>query len=88
MLHVSPLGCSLVANLPQHNNILGVCCDKSSSQIAEKGQRHEYEYCTKVGTDPYMAFEKDFLRPMLSDGASAVFLSDKKNENGLSLKAE
>jgi len=35
-----------------------------------------------------MAFEKDFLRSMLSDGASAVFLSDKKNENGLSLKVE
>ena len=35
-----------------------------------------------------IAFEKDFLRWMLSDGAGAIALSAKPNEEGLSLKIE
>jgi len=38
--------------------------------------------------NPEIAFEKDFLRWMLSDGAGAFLLSDKPNENELSLKIE
>ena len=38
--------------------------------------------------NPEIAFEKDFLRWMLSDGAGAFLLSDKPNENDLSLKIE
>jgi 3-oxoacyl-[acyl-carrier-protein] synthase-3 len=60
----------------------------ASPTLLSKNYEEEYEYCAQVGKDPYMAFEKDSLRFMLSDGASAVLLSDKKNENGLSLKIE
>ncbi len=38
--------------------------------------------------NPYIGFEKDFLRWMLSDGASAFLMSDKPNENGISLRVE
>ncbi|MEJ7770051.1 MAG: 3-oxoacyl-[acyl-carrier-protein] synthase III C-terminal domain-containing protein, partial [Chitinophagaceae bacterium] len=38
--------------------------------------------------NPYISFEKDFLRWMLSDGAGAFFLSGKKNETGVSLGVE
>ncbi|HUZ58779.1 MAG TPA: beta-ketoacyl-ACP synthase III [Hanamia sp.] len=38
--------------------------------------------------NPYIAFQKDFLRWMLSDGASAFLMSDKQNENGLSLRLD
>ena len=38
--------------------------------------------------DPYIAFEKEFLRWMLSDGAAAFLISDKKNENGISLRVD
>jgi 3-oxoacyl-[acyl-carrier-protein] synthase-3 len=38
--------------------------------------------------DGIIAFEKDFLRFMLSDGASAALLQDKPNKNGLSLRIE
>lgn len=38
--------------------------------------------------EPILAFEKDFLRWMLSDGASAFLVCDKKNEKGISLKVE
>ncbi len=60
----------------------------ASPTLLSKNYEEEYEHCSQVGTDPYMAFEKDFLRFMLSDGASAVLLSDQKNENGLSFKIE
>src|ERR1700744_658896 len=33
-------------------------------------------------------FQKDFLRWMLSDGASAFLMSDKPNETGLSLRLD
>ena len=38
--------------------------------------------------DPYIGFEKEFLRWMLSDGAAAFLISDKKNDTGISLKVE
>ena len=38
--------------------------------------------------DPYIGFEKEFLRWMLSDGSAAFHISDKKNETGISLKVE
>lgn len=38
--------------------------------------------------DGIIAFEKDFLRFMLSDGAGAVLLQDMPNSNSLSLKIE
>ncbi|HEY4325604.1 MAG TPA: beta-ketoacyl-ACP synthase III [Mucilaginibacter sp.] len=38
--------------------------------------------------NPFIAFQKDFLRWMLSDGASAFLMSDKPNEEGLSLRVE
>lgn len=40
------------------------------------------------GGNGIIAFEKDFLRFMLSDGAGAALLQDKPNKNGLSLKVE
>jgi 3-oxoacyl-[acyl-carrier-protein] synthase III len=38
--------------------------------------------------DPYIGFEKEFLRWMLSDGAAAFLISDKKNEKGISLRVD
>lgn len=42
----------------------------------------------ELSDNPYIAFQKDFLRWMLSDGASAFLMSDKPNENGLSLRLD
>nr|WP_321486204.1 beta-ketoacyl-ACP synthase III [uncultured Draconibacterium sp.] len=60
----------------------------ASPTLLSKNYEEEYEHCSQVGKDPYMAFEKDFLRFMLSDGASSVLLSDKKSRNGISFKVE
>lgn len=38
--------------------------------------------------NPVLAFEKDFLRWMLSDGAGAFYLEDQPNREGISLRVE
>ncbi|WP_321345232.1 StlD/DarB family beta-ketosynthase [uncultured Draconibacterium sp.] len=60
----------------------------ASPTLLSKNYKEEYEHYSQVGKDPYMAFEKDFLCFMLSDGASSVLLSDKKSESGISFKVE
>ena len=42
----------------------------------------------KLERQPEIAFEKDFLRWMLSDGAGAALMSAKPNTNGISLKID
>ena len=43
---------------------------------------------TDVDCQPVRAFDADFLRWMLSDGAGAVFLSDRRNPDRIALKIE
>jgi 3-oxoacyl-[acyl-carrier-protein] synthase-3 len=42
----------------------------------------------ELEANPYIAFEKEFLRWMLSDGAAAMLLESKPNATGLSLKVD
>jgi 3-oxoacyl-[acyl-carrier-protein] synthase-3 len=48
----------------------------------------EAQKLKEMEENPFIAFQKDFLRWMLSDGASAFLMSDKPNENGLSLRLD
>jgi 3-oxoacyl-[acyl-carrier-protein] synthase-3 len=48
----------------------------------------EVQSLIQLEENPYIAFEKEFLRWMLSDGAGAFLLSNKLNENGLNLRIE
>lgn len=48
----------------------------------------EADNMKKLEENPIIAFEKDFLRWMLSDGAGAALLQDKPNSDGISLKIE
>lgn len=48
----------------------------------------EAQKLSELSDNPYIAFQKDFLRWMLSDGASAFLMSDKPNETGLSLRLD
>jgi 3-oxoacyl-[acyl-carrier-protein] synthase-3 len=42
----------------------------------------------ELETNPEVAFEKDFLRWMLSDGAGAFLLQNQPNQNGMSLRID
>lgn len=59
-----------------------------SAMLLSKNFDIEYERCCNLGTNPYMALEKDFLRFMLSDGASCALLENYPGEKGVSLKIE
>lgn len=48
----------------------------------------EADNLAKLEADPYIAFEKDFLRWMLSDGAAAALVQNTPNAEGVSLKIE
>ena len=48
-------------------------------------EAHKLEELNK---NPFISFDKEFLRWMLSDGASAFHLSDKPNAEGLSLRVD
>lgn len=68
----------------------GVSCgsDRLSPSLVANNFTDEIEKLKELDKDPYISFDKDFLRWMLSDGAAAFLLSDTPNKNGLSLKIE
>lgn len=59
----------------------------SASLVAHQFE-DEVHKLMELEENPYISFDKEFLRWMLSDGASAFLLSNKKSEEGLSLKIE
>lgn len=60
--------------------------EKVSSWLRADKFQNESEKLAELEQNPIIAFEKDFLRWMLSDGAGAMLLSDKPNPDQLSLK--
>jgi 3-oxoacyl-[acyl-carrier-protein] synthase-3 len=52
------------------------------SPLIEKSESEQVE------KEPIRSFDADFLRWMLSDGAGAAFLSNQRNEAGISLKID
>lgn len=60
--------------------------ERVSSWLRAEKFNPESEKLTALNQNPIIAFEKDFLRWMLSDGAGAMLLSDQPNDSGISLK--
>lgn len=70
------------------NNAVSTGSERFSPSLKSVFFEDEVKNLTALEENPYISFEKDFLRWMLSDGAGAFLLSDKKNENGISLVVE
>ncbi len=62
--------------------------ERLAKTLRSENYEEELEHLSKIEEKPILAFEKDFLRWMLSDGASAFLLKNKPNKEGLSLKIE
>lgn len=62
--------------------------ERLSKWMLAKYFKEEAEKITELEGDGIIAFEKDFLRFMLSDGAGAALLQPKPNASGISLKIE
>jgi len=70
------------------NNAVATGSEKLSSWMSAQTFEEETRKLKEVEQQPVLAFEKDFLRWMLSDGAAATLLSNKPNPSGISLRIE
>jgi len=62
--------------------------ERFSGLLVSNVFEEEAQKLKELSENPIIAFQKDFLRWMLSDGASAFLISDKPNQNGLSLRID
>src|ERR1700688_1146832 len=62
--------------------------ERFSAALKSEIFEDEAKKLKELEDNPYIGFEKEFLRWMLSDGASAFLLTDKKNTTGFSLRIE
>ncbi len=62
--------------------------ERFSGSLVSNVFEEEAQKLVELNANPFIAFDKEFLRWMLSDGAAAFKMSDKKNENGLSLRVD
>ncbi len=70
------------------NNAVCAGSERLSRNMRAEQFNPEIISAKELESDAYLSFDKDFLRWMLSDGASAALLSNKKNENGISLEID
>jgi len=62
--------------------------ERLSGLLVSSVFEEEAQKLKELKANPYIAFQQDFLRWMLSDGASAFLMSDKPNQNSLSLRLD
>lgn len=62
--------------------------EKNSTWLHASRFQAEADNLARLNEDPIIAFEKDFLRFMISDGAGAALLQDQPNDNEISLRIE
>ena len=70
----------------QHAVVTG--SERLSRILYSETYEEEATRLEEMSDNPYISFDKEFLRWMLSDGAAAVKVESKKNENGVSLRID
>jgi 3-oxoacyl-[acyl-carrier-protein] synthase-3 len=72
----------------EKNNAVCAGSELFSNMMQARNFEKETENLHLIDKDPILAFEKDFLRWMLSDGAGAALLQNKPNPDGISLRID
>ena len=72
----------------EKNNAVCAGSELFSNMMLARNFEKETENHHLLDKEPILAFEKDFLRWMLSDGAGAALLQNKPNPDGISLRIE
>lgn len=62
--------------------------ERFSASLVANVFEEEAQKLKELTENPFISFDKEFLRWMLSDGASAVLMSPEPNANGLSLRID
>jgi 3-oxoacyl-[acyl-carrier-protein] synthase III len=74
--------------LGEHQKAVACASERLSPVLRSSQFEEEIQQLQRLEQNPYLAFEKDFLRWMLSDGAGAFLIESKPNEEGISLKID
>lgn len=69
-------------------NAVSTGSERMSKYLTSDKFQAEIDKVKEIEDNGYIAFEKDFLRWMLSDGAGAAYFQNKPNEDGISLRVE
>jgi len=69
-------------------NAVVAASERTSAMLKHQNFEEENKKLELLETNPIIAFDKEFLRWMLSDGAAAVYVTSKPNASELSLKVE
>ena len=78
----------MAVKLGDARNAVVSASERLSAWMRSEYFQKESEYLSQLENQPLLAFQKEFLRWMLSDGAFAVLLENKPNTEGLSLKID
>lgn len=70
------------------NRSVATGSERFSKALVSANFEDEAQKLKELSDDPYIGFEKEFLRWMLSDGSAAFLITDRKNETGISLRVE
>ena len=69
-------------------NAVATGSERFSASLVANNFNEEAQKLEQLNENPFVSFDKEFLRWMLSDGAAAFALSDKPNAEGLSLRVD
>ncbi|MFT4153141.1 beta-ketoacyl-ACP synthase III [Parafilimonas sp.] len=69
-------------------NAVAAGSERFSASLRANNFDEEAHKLEELNKNPYISFDKEFLRWMLSDGASAFLLTNKPNDGGLSLRID
>ncbi|SFQ36831.1 beta-ketoacyl-ACP synthase III [Parafilimonas terrae] len=69
-------------------NAVAAGSERFSASLRANNFDEEAHKLEELNKNPYISFDKEFLRWMLSDGASAFHLTNKPNDEGLSLRID
>lgn len=69
-------------------NVVAAGSERSAAMMTNNKFEEEMQIAQKIEANPFLAFEKDFLRWMLSDGAGAFLMGTEKNKEGISLRVD
>ena len=78
----------MAVKLGLSKNAAVAASERTSPWMRASYFQKESEQLALLESQPMLAFEKEFLRWMLSDGALALLLQEKPNGNGLSLRID
>ena len=80
--------CCMAVELDPQLNAVAAASERLSAWMRAKNFEEEAKYLNQLENQPMLAFQKEFLRWMLSDGAFALLLQGKPNADEFSLRVD